>query len=174
MTTPKNPYGNNENGFGDGLPQQPNSMPAYPGIGNTEGDYGQDSFNGMHYGNPEYGAVTPANNTIAYWALGFAIISVLAVLSIVGLIFAFIPALVALVLAIIALVKGRKMPLGSKTRKGMSIISLVLSILIIVGSLVSALFLGAFVLDTAGNCVNLPQEEQQQCVEAELNKKFNN
>ncbi|AFM07549.3 DUF4190 domain-containing protein [Corynebacterium pseudotuberculosis] len=173
MTTPKNPYGNNENDFGSGL-SQPNSMPAYPGTGNTEGAYGQDSFNGMSYNNQEYGAVAPVNNTIAYWALGFAVVSILAVLSIVGLVFAFIPALIALVLAIIALVKARKMPLGAKTHKGMSIVSLVLSVLVILASLVGTLILGAFVVDTAGNCVNRPQEEQQKCIESELSKKFNN
>ncbi|ADK29005.1 DUF4190 domain-containing protein [Corynebacterium pseudotuberculosis] len=173
MTTPKNPYGNNENDFGSGL-SQPNSMPAYPGTGNTEGAYGQDSFNGMSCNNQEYGAVVPVNNTIAYWALGFAVVSILAVLSIVGLVFAFIPALIALVLAIIALVKARKMPLGAKTHKGMSIVSLVLSVLVILASLVGTLILGAFVVDTAGNCVNLPQEEQQKCIESELSKKFNN
>ncbi|AEX39699.1 Hypothetical protein, SUR7/PalI family [Corynebacterium pseudotuberculosis 3/99-5] len=128
----------------------------------------------MSCNNQEYGAVVPVNNTIAYWALGFAVVSILAVLSIVGLVFAFIPALIALVLAIIALVKARKMPLGAKTHKGMSIVSLVLSVLVILASLVGTLILGAFVVDTAGNCVNLPQEEQQKCIESELSKKFNN
>lgn len=169
MTTPKNPYGNNENDFGDGLSQS-NSMPAYPGTGNPEGAYGQDSFNGMNYGNQGYGAVPPANNTIAYWALGFAIVSILAIFSIVGLVFAFIPALIAIILAIIALMKARKMPLGSKTRKGMSIVSLVLSVLAIVASLAIIAIVGPLVVETVNSCGDLPQEAQQQCIEDQLTK----
>lgn len=53
----------------------------------------------------------PMKNSLAPWALGLAIVSVVVLFSIFGTGFAWIPAVISVILAIVSLVKLRKMPL---------------------------------------------------------------
>ncbi len=94
-----------------------------------------------------------------------SIFAVIAGLSIIGTAFAVVPGLIGLVLSIIAIVKARRIQ-GPRRRMGMSVTSLVLSVLAMLMTvlffvIIGAIFQGSGLMD----CLELPTAEQQEaCV----------
>lgn len=174
MTNPHDPH---NQGPGENDPYRGADNPApgqYPGPGGA--GYGDPGYGGQGYGGAnqpggaEFGgagawAVDAPTNTVAPWALGVSIFAVIAGLSIIGTAFAVVPGLIGLVLSIIAIVKARRIQ-GPRRRMGMSVTSLVLSVLAMLMTvlffvIIGAIFQGSGLMD----CLELPTAEQQEaCV----------
>lgn len=102
-------------------------------------------------------------NTVAKWAFGLSIASVLSIV-VIGP-FAILPGLVALVLGIVALVKAKKFPTPKQKRKGFSIAAVVISVLVVLVS-VAALY---FALLSFAKCQDAPNADaMRQCIEQQL------
>lgn len=175
MTNPHDPRnegpGENNPSWGADGPR-PGQYPGTEGAGYGNPGHGEQGYGGANqpggvYSGAEFGgagawAVDAPANTVAPWALGVSILAVITGLSIIGTAFAVIPGLIGLILAIIAIVRARRIQ-GPRRRMGMSVTSLVLSVLAMLLTVLFFVFLGAVFQGTGiMDCLELPTAEQQE------------
>ncbi len=100
------------------------------------------------------------SNTIAAWALGVAVVSLISILLIGS--FALIPGLIAVVLGIVALVKAKKYAEPKAKRKGFAIGAIVIGTLVSIFGVITLVFLA----NIFGECADYDTpEEVQRCIE---------
>ncbi len=155
MTTPNND------------PQNSSGLPSYSDVTSDSSSV----YSSYPSGDASYnsGNVIPGKkNSLAIWALGVAILSLVCLVSILGSALAFIPAFIGIVLGAIALVRGKKY-MKEDRRTGFSVTALVLSVLVFVISL------GIIILAYAmfSECATIADPTaQQQCMVEKAQEQF--
>lgn len=122
------------------------------------------------YGGFENSPMAEGKNSLAPWALGVGIVSILCAISVFLTGFAAIPGLIGLILGIVALGSAKKYQHKENKRKGMAITGLVLSILSIIATVVFWIFV-TFVFKEAGlqECMTVSDPAaQQECVNQKM------
>ncbi|GAB2499520.1 hypothetical protein CATRI_07550 [Corynebacterium atrinae] len=121
-------------------------------------------------GNSGWATADERKNAVAPWALGVGIFAILAGVSIIGSGLSFVPGLIGLILGIIAVVKGRGIQ-GPGRRMGMSVTSIILSILAILATIAFWL-IATYVMNETGmaDCMSIQDPAAQQaCIEDAAN-----
>ncbi|KAA8721777.1 DUF4190 domain-containing protein [Corynebacterium spheniscorum] len=134
---------------------------AYPEDGYPEGGYPGAAPAGGGWGQPE------EINKVAPWALGFAVVSVVAMFLLGPLVVPF--AIVGVILGIIGVVKARKIEFG-KRRMGMSVAAIIIGLITAILMAIGAAGLYYFFNDAdLQECTKLEDKEAvQKCIEEKV------
>lgn len=150
-------------GAAAGAPAADGAYPggAYPGGAYPEGGYPGAAPAGGGWGQPE------EINKVAPWALGFAVVSVVAMFLLGPLVVPF--AIVGVILGIIGVVKARKIEFG-KRRMGMSVAAIIIGLITAVLMAIGAAGLYYFFNDAdLQECTKLEDKEAvQKCIEEKV------
>lgn len=172
MTTPNNPYGNDQNNDSNqGLPSYGDSR---PGANDAQGQHAGEP--GAGYGGSQYqgGFENAPNFEKSKLALAVLIIGIVAL---VGLLVGGLGALlgvVGVVLAIVALVRNAKKPKEAR-RTWMSVVGLILSLISVAVGVLMVLFIGWFFNEANfEECLSLQDEQaQRECIERQSEELVN-
>ncbi|AKE41374.1 transmembrane protein [Corynebacterium kutscheri] len=155
----------NNNSSGDSPYSDNNEFPSYNSY--------PDPAYGAAGGYTNYANVPERKNNIATWALGVSIAALVLTITVIGIIGSWLFALLGIVLGIVAIMRARSIakdgqPLD-KPRMGLSIASLIISVIALVLTIV--LFIGgAAVLSQFSDCFGLPEDQVQQCIQDRVNQ----